>query len=227
MIEVENLTKAFGKKIVLNGVSLRAAPGTTTILTGDNGTGKTTLLRILAGLARPSAGTARIAECDLIRSRREAQSHLAFLPQALTFHPGMTPDGLLRFYAGLRRILVSGDQITSLLRRFHLEHDRRKPVRQLSGGMRQRLGLALLLLPDADVLLLDEPAISLDPGWRRRLADVFRDETSRGKTVFLTTHLPSEWEGEADVHLVCRDGKITPQAETPDREHSSSATVCD
>jgi ABC-type multidrug transport system ATPase subunit len=79
---------------------------------------------------------------------------------------------------------------------------------ELSGGLRQRLGLALLLLPDAPVLLLDEPGLSLDPTWRKRLQDTLRFEAERGKTVLLTTHLIGEWNNIAHRCLLCRDGRI-------------------
>jgi len=79
---------------------------------------------------------------------------------------------------------------------------------ELSGGMRQRLGLALLLLPDAPVLLLDEPGLSLDPAWRKRLQDTLKFEAERGKTILLTTHLVAEWNNVAHRCLLCRDGAI-------------------
>lgn len=78
----------------------------------------------------------------------------------------------------------------------------------LSGGMRQRLGLALLLLPQAPVLLLDEPGLSLEPGWRTRLQDFLREEAARGCAVLITTHLIAEWNGIADRCLLCRNGRI-------------------
>ncbi|MEX2381135.1 MAG: ABC transporter ATP-binding protein [Opitutales bacterium] len=215
LIEVANLKKSYGATTVLQDVAFRVLPGQTTILTGDNGAGKTTLLRVLAGLSLPTGGTARIAGRDIGCDRRSAQAGLSFLPQGLTFHPTVTPERLVQFYASIRGRKLSGEQVAELLDAFELLADRRKPVRHLSGGMVQRLGLALLLLPDVPVLLLDEPAISLDPAWRRRLGEILRKETGKGKAVFLTTHLPQEWEGEAHQHLCCRDGRVVPAALSP------------
>lgn len=224
MIEVESLSKSYGTVSVLRGVSFRALPGEIAILTGDNGAGKSTLLRTLAGLSRPSAGTAKIAGHDIATSRRETQVNLSFLPQGLTFHPSATPEWLVRFYASIRRIRIARKDTDSLLERLDLLEERRKPVRHLSGGMVQRLGLALLLLPDSPVLLLDEPAISLDPDWRHRLAEILHAEAARGKTVFLTTHLPTEWEGGAHQHLCCRDGGVFPAGgATPENRPGGSA----
>ena len=90
---------------------------------------------------------------------------------------------------------------------------------ELSGGMRQRLGLALLLLPDAPVLLLDEPGLSLDPGWRKRLQETLHFEAERGKTVLVTTHLVAEWNNVAHRCLLCRDGKIERELDPTNLPH--------
>jgi ABC-type multidrug transport system ATPase subunit len=215
MIEVGNLRKSYGTTTVLRDVTFRLSSGEIGILTGDNGAGKTTLLRILSGLARSDGGTAKIAGRDIGVDRLEAQANLSFVPQGLAFHPATTPELLLGFYARLRGKNASRTQVAGLLDRFDLLEKRRKPVRTLSGGMVQRLGLALLLLPEAPVLLLDEPAISLDPGWRERLGEILREERDKGRTVLLTTHLPTEWEGEADLHFCCREGQVFPETDSP------------
>ena len=90
----------------------------------------------------------------------------------------------------------------------------------LSGGMRQRLGLALLLLPESPVLLLDEPGISLDPGWRTRLQEILREEAAQRRAVLVTTHLIAEWNGIADRCLLCRDGEIEREIDPNDLPHN-------
>jgi ABC-2 type transport system ATP-binding protein len=210
MIDVERLSKRYGTQTVLDEAGFRALPGQITVVTGDNGSGKSTLLRILAGVAGADGGSAKIMGTDVVSDRRRAQASLSFLPQGVAFHPDLTPELLVRFYARLRRL--SSGQGDVLLQRLELVGERHKPVRKLSGGAVQRVGLALLLLPDAPVLLLDEPAISLDPQWRRRLSDLLQAERDVGKTVLLTTHLPSEWEGEADSYLRCQGGKVVVEA---------------
>jgi ABC-type multidrug transport system ATPase subunit len=103
---------------------------------------------------------------------------------------------------------VATQRIDNMLQRFGLQDDAKKRAGELSGGLRQRLGLAVLLLPDAPVLLLDEPDLSLDPPWRGRLQQILRDEARLGKTILVTTHLLGEWEGIADRCLVCEDGAM-------------------
>ena len=101
----------------------------------------------------------------------------------------------------------------------------RLPTGELSGGTRQRLGLALLLLPDAPVLLLDEPGLSLDPGWRKRLQETLRFEAERGKAVLVTTHLIAEWNNVAHRCLLCRDGAIERELDPSDLPHDFDETA--
>jgi ABC-2 type transport system ATP-binding protein len=204
MIEVKELTKRYGAQEVLHGLSFVARPGQITLFIGANGVGKTTTLRILSGLSRPDGGDAWLQGSSITRNRREAQTCLSYLPQMIAFHPKLTCEGVLRFYAELRGAALS--QVAEILKRVGLEQEAHKPTSQLSGGLRQRLGLGVLLLADAPVLLLDEPGLSLDPEWRLKLQDILKQEATRGKTVLVTTHLLAEWEGVADRALFCSLG---------------------
>ena len=206
MITANNLAKHYGDKHVLTDLSLSAAAGEITLLVGPNGAGKTTMVKIFAGLVRPNGGTAHIQSFDIVRERRKAQRVLSYLPQRPNFHPRLTCIEIIRFYARLRGVARS--RCEAMLEQAGLREFERTRVGQLSGGTRQRLGLALLLLPDAPVLLLDEPGLSLDPAWRKRLQDTLRFEAERGKTILVTTHLIAEWNNVAHRCLLCRDGKI-------------------
>ena len=206
MIAAEHLVKNYGGKEILRDMSISARPGEITILVGPNGAGKTTTVKILAGLVRPDGGTARINFCDVVRDRVKAQRSLSYLPQRPDFHPRLTCAQILRFYARLRGLPRS--RCDAMLNLAGLSEFSRARAGDLSGGTRQRLGLALLLLPDAPALLLDEPGLSLDPAWRKRLQDTLRFEAERGKTVLLTTHLVAEWNGIAHRCLLCRNGRI-------------------
>lgn len=206
MIAAENLLKSYRGNPVLRGLTFEAVAGEVTLLVGSNGAGKTTTLRIVAGVSRPDAGGVKVSGVDLLRQRQKAQEHLSFLPQSVAFHPGLTCRQVVRFYARLRQ--QSLDRADEMLSVMGLEAEAGKSTRLLSGGLRQRLGLAVLLLPDAEVLLLDEPGLSLDPEWRERLQEILREEAGRGKTILVTTHLLAEWEGAADRCLLCRDGRL-------------------
>lgn len=206
MIVAEELTKSYGRKPVLRGLSLRAEPGAITLLVGSNGAGKSTSMRLLTGLAAPDGGRALIAGCDIVREKLRAQSRLAHLPQSPSFHPRFSCEQLLHFYARLRGVAAA--RCEAALETVGLAGAAKERTGALSGGMRQRLGLALMLLPDAPVLLLDEPGLSLDPAWRKRLQQILREEARRGKTVLVTTHLIAEWNGIAQRCLLCQDGRI-------------------
>jgi ABC-2 type transport system ATP-binding protein len=206
MITTQDLTKNYRRNAVLRGISFSADAGAITLLVGPNGAGKTTTLKVLAGLAKPNGGSARIHSLDVARDRIRAQRTLSYLPQRPNFHPRLTCAEIMRFYARLRGIALS--RCEAILDQTGLREFERVRIGELSGGTRQRLGLALLLLPDAPVLLLDEPGLSLDPTWRKRLQETLRFEAARGKTVLVTTHLVAEWNNVAHRCLLCCDGKI-------------------
>jgi len=206
MILADKLAKKYGRKTVLSDMSLRAKAGEVTLMVGPNGAGKSTTIKLLAGLAQPNAGHGLINGFDIVKQRIAAQRSLAYLPQRPNFHPRLTCLQLLSFYARLRAIPLG--RCDAMLELMGLADAARVRSHELSGGMRQRLGIALLLLPDAPVLLLDEPGLSLDPGWRKRLQETLHFESRRGKAVLVTTHLIAEWNNVADRCLLCRDGAI-------------------
>jgi heme ABC exporter ATP-binding subunit CcmA len=217
MILAANLTKNYGRKPVLHGVSLSAAAGAVTLLVGPNGAGKSTTVKILAGLIRPNAGSAHIAGFDIVEQTIAAQRSLAYLPQQPSFHPRLTCLEVLRFYTRLRGVPLT--RCDAMLELMGLSDAARTRTQELSGGMRQRLGIAFLLLADAPVLLLDEPGLSLDPGWRKRLQETLHFESRRGKAVLVTTHLIAEWNNVADRCLLCRDGVIEQELDPSDLLH--------
>jgi len=214
MITAENLTKKYGDNEVLRGISLCAETNQITLLVGPNGAGKSTSMKVFAGLIRPNAGRAFINEIDIVARRIAAQRLLSYLPQNPSFHPKLTCAEILKFYGGLRGVPLS--RCPAMLELTGLSDVASACTGKLSGGMRQRLGLALLLLPDAPVLLLDEPGLSLDPGWRKWLQQTLRYEAERGKTILVTTHLIAEWNNVAHRALLCRDGSMERELDPTD-----------
>lgn len=206
MIIAQNLTKSYRGKPVLKGVSLSAMPGQITLLVGPNGAGKSTTMKVLTGLIAPDSGTVTIAGHDIARAKLRAQFLLAYLPQSPNFHPRFSCRQILDFYARLRGIDPARcDEVLEIV---GLTEAAREHAGRLSGGMRQRLGLAVMLLPDAPALLLDEPGLSLDPAWRKRLQIILHEQARAGKTVLVTTHLIAEWNNVAHRCLLCRNGVI-------------------
>lgn len=206
MITLEGLTKSYGRQRVLDGLDLHARPGEVTLLVGANGSGKTTTLRQLCGLSTPDSGRIRIDEIDLAASRQEALGHLTFLPQSPRFHPRLSVGEILRFYASLRDL--PPERVSEIEQHWRLGDVRTQPTSRLSGGTRQRLALAVFSLPDAPVLVLDEPGLSLDPDWRRFLHADLHAAARRGRTVLVATHLLGEWDGQADRCFVLEHGRV-------------------
>ena len=206
MIEVNGLTKAYGERQVLSDLTLSARPGEVVLLVGANGCGKSTTLRVLAGLSAPDAGRVLVGGHDLRTEPARALAGLSFLPQSPHFHHRLTVDQILTFYARLRG--VPAGRIETVCRQWGLTAYRREITGRLSGGTRQLLGLAVLTLPGAPILVLDEPGLSLDPDWRRVLHAHLRAAAAGGSTVLVATHLLGEWEGQADRCLVLARGQV-------------------
>jgi ABC-2 type transport system ATP-binding protein len=206
MITIRDLCKAYGRARVLDGLNLDARPGQVTLLVGANGTGKTTLLKQVCGLSKPDAGRILIAGVDIATARRSALAGLAYLPQSPRFHPRLTVGEILDFYAALRGL--GRDRARAAEAHWRLTDVREQATGRLSGGTRQRLALAVQSLPEAPVLVLDEPGLSLDPDWRRFLHAELRDTAKRGATVLVATHLLGEWDGQADRCLVLEEGSV-------------------
>jgi ABC-type multidrug transport system ATPase subunit len=214
MITVEGVSKAYGTRTVLADLSFEARPGEVTLLVGANGSGKSTTNRILAGLIAADAGRFTIDGHVADPTRPQARRGLSFLPQSPRFHPSLTVTQILDFYAQLRG--ADAAAVARVTKQWALTDYLAAPTGVLSGGLRQRLALAVFSLPDAPVLALDEPGLSLDPDWRRFLQDELRSAAGAGRTVLVATHLLGEWEGRADRCLVLEHGRILREL-APDR----------
>jgi len=206
MIEVSRLSKTYGRHRVLQDLSLAVAGGELVLLVGANGCGKSTTLRLIAGLSDTDGGRILVDGHDVVLESRAAQGTLSYLPQSPRFHARLTVFQILSFYGRLRGLPPA--RVETVMARWGLADYRTVATGRLSGGTRQRLGLAVLDLPDASVLMLDEPGLSLDPEWRRMLQQYLRAQAAAGKTVLVATHLLGEWEGEADRCLVLEGGQV-------------------
>jgi ABC-type multidrug transport system ATPase subunit len=214
MMRLRGITKSYGAHQVLAGVSADVSSGDITLIVGANGCGKTTTLRIVAGLSNPDAGDVDICGRSLATDRGAALAHLSYLPQSPRFHVHLSVADILAFYAGLRN--VPSPRIADVADRWGLSKMLRVRTGRLSGGLRQRLALAVLFLADAPVLVLDEPGLSLDPDWRRILQSELRSAAKQGRTVVVSTHLIAEWDQHADRCLVLEGGRVGREL-APDR----------
>ena len=204
-IEVRGLTKTFGAVTAVRDVSFTAPEGKVTGFLGPNGSGKTTTLRVLLGLAQPSAGEALIGGvryAQLSQPRRVAGAML----EATGFHPGRRARDHLRVLAAAGGL--PGRRVDEVLGQVDLTAAAGRRVRGFSLGMRQRLGLAAALLGDPEVLVLDEPANGLDPAGVAWLRGLVRDLAAEGRTVILASHVLSEIAQTADHVVIVSSGEL-------------------
>ncbi|MFY1700629.1 ABC transporter ATP-binding protein [Micromonospora sp. WMMA1923] len=222
MIEVEQLTRRYGRHTAVDDVTFRCLPGTVTGFLGPNGAGKSTTMRMICGLARPTAGRATVAG----RPYRELDNpgrEVGVLLDAAAQHVGRTGREVLTVAA--HTMGVGPDRVAATLDLVGLNAvAARRRVRAYSLGMRQRLGLAHALLGDPRVLILDEPANGLDPEGIFWMRGLLRDFADRGGTVLLSSHLLREVEAVADRLVVIGGGRIVAQGDK-DELLSAAGTV--
>jgi len=209
MIEVEDLTKSYGRVTAVDHVSFTAAPGRVTGFLGPNGAGKSTTMRMMVGLTRATSGTATVSGrrfADLPNPGRE----VGVLLDASAQHAGRTGREILT--VAQRTMGLPAGHVDAMLARVGLTDDEaERRVRHYSLGMRQRLGIATALVGEPEVLVLDEPANGLDPAGIRWMRDLLRDYADQGGTVLLSSHLLHEIEVVADDLVVIGNGRIVAQ----------------
>ena len=205
VIEIDGLVKDYGAVRALDGVDLEVRRGEVFGFIGPNGAGKSTTIRILLDLLRPTAGTVRVLGEDPRAGGVALRARLGYLPGELALEEDATARDLLHHMAAVRA--GSGvERIAVLAERFLLDLDR--PVRTLSKGNKQKVGLVQALMHRPELALLDEPTSGLDPLLQGEFLDLVREERDAGTTVFLSSHVLSEIEGVADRVALVRDGRI-------------------
>ena len=185
MIEIRRVTKRYGRRVALADVSLTIMPGEVTLLLGANGAGKSTLLRCLLGIT-DYEGSISLDHLDPLTDGCAVRSAIGYMPQSGGLHVDLTVRATMELYARIRQ--TSNDRGLLLLQEAGLGSHLDTLVGELSGGMRQRLGFALALLPDPAVLVLDEPSASLDAASRKWLAERLHAAAREGRTVIVSTH---------------------------------------
>jgi len=211
-IELRGLTKRFGDAIALDGVDLVVRPGMVFGFLGRNGAGKTTALRILSGLARPTAGTARVLGHDVERATDAIRARIGFLPDVPGFYPWMTAREYLEFAGrlfGLDKATLDA-RATALLEMAGLASVTTR-VGGFSRGMKQRLGIAQALINAPSLLMLDEPTSALDPIGRREVLEMVASLRGR-TTVFFSTHILADVERVCDAVAILERGRVVASA---------------
>jgi nitrous oxidase accessory protein len=213
VVRVRSLVKRFGKFTAVNGLDFDVAKGEAVALWGRNGAGKTTAIKCILGLLR-SEGEIQVAGCDLKRDGKGVRRSLGYVPQELALQEDLGTLETLEFYARLKKVPAARAQ--EVLTDVQMTKHAKKKIGELSGGMKQRIALAIALLADPPVLILDEMTSNLDTNARGGFLGLLERQRERGKTIVFTSHRLDEVQALADRVLVMEDGQLFTEC-SPDR----------
>lgn len=209
VLSIEGLSKRYGGRLAVDGVSLEVGANEVLGLLGPNGSGKSTILKIVTGYLRPTAGTARVAGLDVVRDGHAARRRIGYVPEDAPLYGHMRVGEFLHFMGRLRG-LAGGDLVRAAgkaIERLQLEAVRDAVIERLSHGFRQRVSLAQAVLHEPELLVLDEPTNGLDPRQIIELRNLIR-ELARDCSVLVTSHILSEVERVADRAAILLDGRL-------------------
>lgn len=205
MVEIQNLSKRFGRFEVLKEINANFKSGKITAIAGPNGSGKTTLIKIILGLVKADNGKVYVFG-EPINGDCSYRQKIGYMPQIANYPENLTISDIIKLIKELRN--VRGNIEGKFIREFNLENDLNKPIRTLSGGTRQKVGAVLSLMFDPSVLIFDEPTVGMDPVVSSRFKEIMLEEKQKGKVIIITSHVMSEIEELADEILFLLNGKV-------------------
>ena len=226
MIELVHLVKRFGELTAVDDLSLTVQQGEFFAVLGPNAAGKTTTIKILAGLIKPTSGTVRVAGFDVQTHPLEVRRRLAYVPDFPFLYDKLTPWEFIRFTGQIFGMADDRLQASAaeLVARFTLESYLQKPIEGLSHGTKQRVAIVSALLHDPEVFVIDEPMVGLDPHHARVVKDVLKERSLAGMTVFLSTHQLSVAEEIADRIGIIHQGRLVAVGTREELRRQSGAT---
>lgn len=209
MIYIRNLTKTYGKTTILDKINLEIKEGVYGLL-GENGAGKTTLMRILSTLLIYDCGSVEVYNNLIPKDKQQIRKFLGYLPQHFDFFPNITVFNAMDYFAELKDISKGNkrkDEIMTLLEQVNLKSEMNKKIKQLSGGMKQRLGIAQALLGSPKLIVFDEPTVGLDPGERLSFRNLI-NEIGEDKIIILSTHIITDISSSCESLAILKKGSI-------------------
>ncbi len=208
MIRIENLSKKYGTKVAVKGISFSIERGEVVGFLGPNGAGKSTTMNVLTGYLSASGGSASIAGFDVLDDAISARRHIGYLPEQPPLYFDMTVDEYLEFVYELKKVdKPRSEHITSICELVGLLDVRRRLIKNLSKGYKQRVGIAQALIGDPEVLILDEPTVGLDPNQIMEIRSLIKN-LGKDRTVILSTHIIPEVMAVCERIIVINEGEI-------------------
>jgi len=204
-IEVEKLTKSYGDILAVDDISFTVSKGEVFAFLGPNGAGKTTTVEIIETIRTPTSGKVTLLGMDVTKKKHDIVPRIGVLPQGFSSFDRITVRETIQYYS---RLFCMDTDIDGLIELVNLKDKTKEQYKNLSGGLKQRLGIAIALVNDPEVVFLDEPTTGLDPRARREVWEVLLGLKKKGKTVFLTTHYMEEAELLADTVAIISKGKV-------------------
>jgi ABC-2 type transport system ATP-binding protein len=210
MIRIEGLTKNFGMLKAVDGLDLEIPQGEFFAFLGPNAAGKTTTIKIIAGLLRPTSGAVLVGGFDMQREPEKAKAQLAYVPDFPFLYDKLTASEFMQFVGDIFRLdkATIAARTDELFETFHLTDYFHEITENLSHGTRQRLVIASALLHEPKILVIDEPMVGLDPRHARVVKEVFKQRAQAGMTIFLSTHQLSVAEEMADRIGIINNGRL-------------------
>ena len=205
MLEVKNVTKRYGKNLACDDVSFTLEPGSLTVLLGPNGAGKSTIIKSIIGFLKYQGS---ITVNGINNKTTEARKYLGYIPELPSLYPTLTVIEHMEFIARAYKLTDYKGRIDTLLKRFELDDKKKKFGDELSKGMQQKLNLCLGLLPDPDIILLDEPMLGLDPHAIKELKNYIEEMRRAGKTMLISTHIIDSVDMLWDRTIIMQGGRI-------------------
>ena len=214
MIEIKNLVKNYGSKLAVDDISFRVEKGEIVGFLGPNGAGKSTTMNILTGYLSSTSGEAKVGGIDILENPYEAKKLIGFLPEQPPVYPDMTVDEYLGFVYEIKRCRLNREKHLAEIRQVtKIDDVRKRLIKNLSKGYRQRVGIAQALVGNPPVIIFDEPTVGLDPKHIIEIRNLIRN-LGQNHTVILSTHILSEVQAVCDRIIIINEGKIIADEKT-------------
>ncbi|ERM91971.1 ABC transporter ATP-binding protein [Caldanaerobacter subterraneus] len=215
MVELKNVTKIYGTRKAVDNISFSVDKGEIVGFLGPNGAGKTTTMKMITGYMPPTSGTIKIAGYDIVEQPIEAKKHIGYLPETPPLYLDMTVEAYLHFVGGIKGVPPKKrkEDVERIMHEMGLMEVRKRLIKNLSRGYKQRVGLAQAIIGDPEVLVLDEPTVGLDPKQIKEIRDIIKKLGGK-HTIILSTHILPEVSMVCDRVIIINKGKIVAMDKT-------------